>query len=422
MASVAQGVVDPLVDQIDEHFLKQDGKIRADKLIMNNRSFADSPEKVKDEVKNINRKIFEGRWGRTRDLLLLSQTDMEQFTILLNLTAANLSDALTLFQSIGGSKKGILDKSDIAKILNLDIEDRKVALEMCFITNSCVLLQNRCITFIMLSTRLVMDRSASKSFSLFQPTSTATSALMRGRVSASKCSTQTTVSLDSCDMLVNAVCGTDGYVSFDELRDYILDFRYSNKFARARGRLKIETMMNRQLDMESFDNLTEEEFSLIFQKNPQVFDILLDIHQRLEALFQESFRKSQTEIPLNIISKFFNQDFDSHSTSRTSTARSMVGEVTKAAGRPTYNTYRPVKSFKAIRRISRDDDLIFLEMRRVKVSHKGSARKFSKNFLSNEAPLRAFMGTSIQEGVMIVKRGSRGQVRYIAMASTLTLA
>ena len=51
--------------------------------------------------------LKQGRWGRTRDLLLLSQTDMEQFTILLNLTTANLSDALSLFQSIGGSKKGV---------------------------------------------------------------------------------------------------------------------------------------------------------------------------------------------------------------------------------------------------------------------------------------------------------------------------
>ena len=59
MASVAHGVIDPIVDQIDEHFLQEEGKIRADKLIMNNRTYAETPEKVKDEVKNINRKIFE---------------------------------------------------------------------------------------------------------------------------------------------------------------------------------------------------------------------------------------------------------------------------------------------------------------------------------------------------------------------------
>ena len=59
MASVAHGVIDPIVDQIDEHFLQEEGKIRSDKLIMNNRTYAETPEKVKDEVKNINRKIFE---------------------------------------------------------------------------------------------------------------------------------------------------------------------------------------------------------------------------------------------------------------------------------------------------------------------------------------------------------------------------
>jgi len=349
MASVAHGVIDPIVDHIDEHFLQEEGKIRADKLIMNNRTYAETPEKVKDEVKNINRKIFEGRWGRTRDLLLLSQTDMEQFTILLNLTTANLSDALSLFQSIGGSKKGVLDRSDIANILNLGIEDQK----MYYIYNA-----------------LDASRDGQINFKEFLIVAAHFNSYISPDARARFCFKM----LDANNY---------GYVSFDELRDYILDFRYSNKFARARGRLKIETMMNEKLNMESFDNLTEEEFSLMFQKNPKIFEVLLDIHKQLQALFTESFKKAQTEIPLTVISKYFNEDLD-QATSRASTARSVGKKSAKTESRPTYNAYRPVKGFRAIRRLSRDDDLIFMEMRRGRNSPMGSARKFSKDDISIE--------------------------------------